>query len=496
MVQFFKHLAVRVWTALFLSALATLVLLPPFAGVFGPSWLVVPGVVLFVVAFWLIGMVFAALGRHRLERLIDEAKVWERAGMDREARQALVRAETTVDSFFFSPLSVKQPAKRLLASVARFQLAFGAPETTSDAVIEDYLRRFPRDRDAAAKWLERVLAGRAVTRKTHDIASRIGAAHPEDNGIQRLLAQFYLNERRCDFSALQTYRQVIESGDSLPPELGGGIADLFLAQQRADALALMVYLDRYEHEGRDRRLLPGIAGCVRMIHPSTLTRPLLDRAETLLANIDPPRRREMADLFLPDEDTAHGYRSRHRPSGPRKAILPSIAAAMVQTARGFRHVLNPIGFGFGWCLAAAGGAGRGLGRLLAARRTRTVIKWGVLGMFVIAVGWLIASTVSHFESEIQPTAAPPEPVAVPVTDPFTLQVAAYLKSADAQRFVDELKAHGLDAYRTRASGGNRTWYQVRVSHFKTKADARAYGEELKKRRLIDDYYVANYKQGQ
>jgi len=59
--------------------------------------------------------------------------------------------------------------------------------------------------------------------------------------------------------------------------------------------------------------------------------------------------------------------------------------------------------------------------------------------------------------------------------------------------VQQLKDQGLDAYWTRASGSSKTWYQVRISHFKTKAEARAVGEDLKTRQLIGDYYVANYK---
>jgi septal ring-binding cell division protein DamX len=84
-------------------------------------------------------------------------------------------------------------------------------------------------------------------------------------------------------------------------------------------------------------------------------------------------------------------------------------------------------------------------------------------------------------------------VVAPVTDPFTLQVAAYLKEDDAQRYADQLKGQGLDAYWTRASGSGKTWYQVRIAHFSTKAEARMVGEDLKTRGLIGDYYVANYK---
>jgi hypothetical protein len=493
MVLFFKHMAVRLWTALFFGAVTALVLLPSLAGAIGPAWMIVPGVVLFAAAFWLTGVVFAALGRHRLARLIGEAAVWERAGMDREARQALERAETTVDSFFFSPLSRRKPSARLLAQVARFQLAFDVPESASDTAVGAYLHRFPQDRDAAVKWLDRVLAGGSVTRQTHEIASRVGAAHPDDAAIQRLLAEFYINERRCDFAALQTYRQVIETGRNLPPRLIGGIADLLLSQQRTDSLALMVYLKRFEDGDRDRRLLPGIAGCQRMLHPSPLTLPLLERAAAALAEIDASQRDMLADTFLPDMDTGDERRPLRGPRKIRTLLGPAVFTALRRIGGGLRAGSVRLERVVRWCTVMPGRVAGFLGPLVTARRTLGVAKWTALGVLVVGVGWLVVSTVSHLGSDVKPVDMPPEPVAVPVTDPFTLQVAAYLKVDDAQRFAGELKGQGLDAYWTRASGGNRTWFQVRVSHFKSKGEARAYGEELKKRRIIDDYYVANYK---
>ena len=116
-----------------------------------------------------------------------------------------------------------------------------------------------------------------------------------------------------------------------------------------------------------------------------------------------------------------------------------------------------------------------------------------LGLFAIGVGWLLVNTALHLAATLKPVEMKPQPVAAPVTDPFTLQVAAYLKESDAQRYVDQLKKKQLNAYWTRASGGGKTWYQVRISHYKTKAEARSVGEALKSRGLIGDYYVANYK---
>ena len=106
---------------------------------------------------------------------------------------------------------------------------------------------------------------------------------------------------------------------------------------------------------------------------------------------------------------------------------------------------------------------------------------------------LVVNTVLHVTTNVPTVEKIPEPVAAPVTDPFTLQVAAYLKASDAKRYAAQLKGQGLDAYWTKASGAGKTWYQVRIAHYKTKAEARAVGEDLKKRQIIGDYYVANYK---
>lgn len=476
----FKHMAVRLWTTLVIGSLAALVTLPPFAGAVGPDWMIVPCLCLFAVVFWLTGLVFATMGRHRLARLLKEATVWDRAGMDREARQALTRAVDVVDSFLFSPLTRRAPAGRLLAKMARFQLAQAAPESSSDAIIGAYLRHFPRDRIAAVKWLEGVLSGRALTQQSHDIAARIGAAHPEDVGVQRLLAQFYLAERCCNFAALQTYRQLMDAGEPLTDDLLEGLAELFMAQPRTDSLALTVYLNVHGRDDSDQRLLQAIAACCRIIHPNPATLPLLERADAVLAGIGAVQREEMAFAFMPEIADI----------GPRQATGEQRSARPGARMRSVRDVLGRM---------AVGGVARGLEQLrkrsmvLSLGRVKSMLKWAAMGLLVLGVGWLVINTALHLKTNFKTVEPTPEPVAAPVTDPFTLQVAAYLKETDARRYVVQLKEKGLEAYWTRATGASKTWYQVRISHFKTKAEARVVGENLKKRQLIGDYYVANYK---
>ncbi|HSO20296.1 MAG TPA: SPOR domain-containing protein [Desulfosarcina sp.] len=478
MENLFKHLAVRLWTTAVAGALAALVVLQPLAGALGPGWMILPGVGLFALAFWLSGAVFAFMGRRRLTHLLKEAAVWDRAGMYREADQALDRAAAIVDSYLFSPFSRREPAGRLLARTARFQMARGDVDASSDAVVGAYLQHFPRDRAAAVKWLGELLAGRPATQQTHDIAVRIGAAHADDAAVQRMLAQFYLAERRCDFAALQAYRHVVEGGAPLPETLLADLADLFLAQPRADSLALTVYLAALDRDGAAARLLPAVAACTMTIRPSPLNAPLLERAAAALKGVDAVRCRRMAADFMPALSDRRGKKTSR---APRAAGRPFADAA--------RDLLKRSGR----TLAAGVDGLLRLRRAVSTDRARRVAKWAALGLVAAGVAVLAVNTTLHLAANFERAEAPAEPTVVPVTDPFTLQVAAYLKEADARRYVAQLKDQGLDAYWTRASSAGKAWYQVRIAHYKTKAEARAVGEDLKKRQLIGDYYVANYK---
>jgi hypothetical protein len=109
---------------------------------------------------------------------------------------------------------------------------------------------------------------------------------------------------------------------------------------------------------------------------------------------------------------------------------------------------------------------------------------------VAVAGWRLYHQPSSQPQPQTRHAVVAEPV---ITDPFTIQVAAYLQRDDAQEVVDQLIQAGLDAFWTYATSAHRSWYQVKVSHFASREAAQAYGRGLKSKGLIDDFYVANYE---
>jgi len=106
---------------------------------------------------------------------------------------------------------------------------------------------------------------------------------------------------------------------------------------------------------------------------------------------------------------------------------------------------------------------------------------------------LVVNTAGHLIKTEKALSEKKELAEVVVTDPFTIQVAAYLRPEDAQGYARYLTKRGLDAYLTKRRGTKKTYYQVRVSHFADKGSAKAYGTSLKAQGIIDDFFVANYE---
>jgi hypothetical protein len=129
---------------------------------------------------------------------------------------------------------------------------------------------------------------------------------------------------------------------------------------------------------------------------------------------------------------------------------------------------------------------------LRSKKSRQVFTGVLLVGLSAAVVFLVINTVSHLVKTETPVAQKIEKAPETITDPFTLQVAAYLKPSYAMTYVEKLKKQGLDAYWREAISANKKWYQVRVSHFPDKKSARDFGESLKAKGIIDDYYVANF----
>jgi hypothetical protein len=427
-------------------------------------------------AFAAVGWAAGALAMARVRRLVRAAGLAERQGLHREAEEGLTGALGVCDTFLVSPAARRKKRPALAARLARFHLARPRLGVVEEEFIAAYLARHPRDEEVAEQWLQRVETQGGLREEHQDLAARLGAAHPRNAAIQLSLTRLYLLLERSDYPALRSYRSVGESGLPLPADLAADLARRLRAAGRTDPWAREIY--------RRAGLTPPEPG-----QPDAGRPPPAGDAATLPAPRPPVAPEDDGGFRIgigPDEaetvaqEEPPSLLTRRHPSPVARAARDRLR----QTAAAFARVARAL-------LAAALAGGR---RLSGSRAARLSFAGALLAVLAAGVLWVAVATLGDWlrvpaEAPVAETPAAP-PAAGP--DPYTLQVAAYLKAEYALKLVEELKGRGLDAYWTETAGGGKRWYQVRVSHFPDQQSARDVGRDLKARGVIDDFYVTNY----
>jgi cell division septation protein DedD len=133
------------------------------------------------------------------------------------------------------------------------------------------------------------------------------------------------------------------------------------------------------------------------------------------------------------------------------------------------------------------------------QQAHQVAKWTAVIVFAAVVVVSGISTIIY----IKETKEPPEAVSAPAkpepqiatSGRYTVQAASFRNRQQAVKFAEQIKNRGYPAYfgESRSSEQN-IWYYVRISRFENKQEAKEFAEDLKGKGVIDDFYIANYKE--
>jgi len=478
-----KHLSIRVWATIFLGGLISLWILPVFHLHIGLEWSLLPALVVMIVFYMAVGWFSNRFALSAIKRLIREATTWERVGAYRGAEEAFKKASAVLDSFLLSPLARRKESAKLAARLARFYLARTDKDYSSETFIIAYLKSHPEDEEIAENWLQQIESHGGLKADHYELAFRIGNAQPNNRIIQQLLARFYLAEGRTDFTALQMYRKVLKGEKNVAVDIIKDLASLFLRDRRSDEWALRIYLQAFRLGNERHKLLRGIAACVHWIHETKRTTHLLKQARKLLVSLDEMQLKKLrAGFYPPSVETTEKQIS----------VQLNIGIALWKMVRQIGSFL--FNFITSKTFELKGRTRDVINLIKQSRRPKLILKWTMITALAIGVIILTVNTTSHLIRTKRALYEKEKTTEIVVTDPFTLQVAAYLRAQDAERYVKYLKSKKLDAFWIKRRGKRRVWYQVRVSHFASKTSARAYGKNLKAKGIIDDFYVANYEQ--
>jgi len=485
MTHFLRHTAVCLWLSLLIGGIAGFWVLPVLQPVLGID--AMPFVVAGALAAVYVLILWAAdrIGLSRVTRLMRSAGIAEREGRSAEAEEDYREALAGLDRFWVSPADRRSVLNHLAGRLARFYLAQARLVPAAEDFITQYLSLYPGDEEVAEQWV-RLVEDRGGLREEHqDLAARLGSAHPRNAAVQHALARLYLALERTDYPALRSYRRVCDAQGRAPAEFCEDLARLMRRDRRSDEWAQQIY-------SQQQGLAPA-SDLSASRRPSHLHRIEADDSEAAEGEIplpvdewdQPEAAFRMAGEAGALEEEETEVRASLFTGSP--AAWPSLYRLAKVAGSGLHAVLEGVrGFARGiWKSARLAFQFRVVRRAL-----------GVLMIAGVAGGgiWIVIHTLDLFDRGPVPPAGSERsaPVAAAAMDPYTLQVAAYLKQDNAFKLVEELKGKGLDAYWTETSSGGKLWYQVRISHFPDQQTARDYGRNLKWQGLIDDFYVTNY----
>jgi hypothetical protein len=480
-VHLLRHASLCLWISL------------PIAG-FGSFWILTvfqPGIGAAAAPFLAAGLLLAAfaavawtanrLGVGRVQRLMRRADHAEREGLRAEAEKAFHGALGVLDSFSVSPRARQKILLPLAGRIARYYLSASHFSAAAEDFIARYLWIHPQDEEVAEQWVGYFERLGGLREEHQDLADRIGNAHPRHPAIQHAVARLCLASERTDYPALQTYRRACAGGGRVPPEFCADLARLLRQEERFDEWAQAVF-----RQAEAAVSAPTEAPSAKPPEPSR--RPLRDEGP---AKIEVPAADEEEDVafrIAGDADEADADEE------PEQGSL--LARTRRVQARADRLRAQAAA---GW--EALGGRLRHLGALGAVwlrairhdPRMRRALTLLLLFGVAAGGGWMALNVAGVFErSTTEPSAVETASAsAPPASDPFALQVAAYLKQDYALKLVEDLKKKGLNAYWIETASSGKTWYQVRIAAFPDPQSAREFGRDLKWKGVIDDFYVTS-----
>ena len=498
-------MAIRIWISIFFWMLFAIWIFPLLQKVIGIQWLIIPAILLLIVIFIFAGVIMKQIAYVRIDRLLKDVSVRERAGMVVEAGKAINDAVAIFDSFLLSPKSRMAYYDKLLIKAAQHRMSRGSKSIALDKWVFSYLDRFPEDEDAAQIWLQSALESDYVPPKYFELIGKLSKRQPGNKGLQHLLGRVYLSEGRTDFEALQVYRRILEADGYSDSNFLNELAHLLAVEGLSDEWALGIYLKAYPKSPDSPQILQGILACVQNISDHEHNRLLLIRARDLLAK---------KTLSQADSEEIEGTLQMLQPTKklvpmesenpltvsesnttiiPTKLLTTKVSikhrqnqqAAHIQLWHTVRKVIYVI-------VDQSRELFANVSIYIRRGNSYSMLRWVVIGTILSGFMFLIVNITStpskNYQSEKPPSAA-----LETKANPFTIQVAAFMSQSEAKKYIQKLKQHNLNVYMTEAQLRDKKWYQIRISHFTDPKEAKIFGETLKSKGIIDDYYVAHFK---
>jgi hypothetical protein len=445
MIRLVGNYSLRLWIIVLLAGPVCFYFMPLILQVFPGVHPAMSGGVLLVFIGVVIGVSLDFIGRKQIETMIKEGEIWERTGILSRAEQTYDKAVRIYDTFLLSPLFAKKLGIRLTGTLARFSLTAGIEKPHLKLASAVYLKTRPGDETLAGLWLGQLKKDGLAGAVEQEVLTALADIHYTHKNLVIPLADVLLDLGRMDYSAKRVYKALLDA----PPVL--------------------------EIKTAYREKIHGLLGAQADGGSGGPGGPG-----------GPGGARESLEIL---ENNAIGRvvsKSLHS-IGLKKRFL-NLASAFFTTATNVMKLVAETTASFlSFCILSFS---RVIVLLRERERLRFYLRAGAMGILSVWLLFFMGNTISHILNS-RAVEKEPRMIEIQIPKPFTIQVAAYLKQAHADRYAAVLNKKGIVPTITSVKGGGKTWYVVRLSEFADKASASAFGKKLKDKKIIDDFFVSN-----
>lgn len=374
-----------------------------------------------------IGILMNMMARKALGGLLQEGHAWERAGISAKAEKKFHQALRLYDSFLLGLFSTGKVTRKMLAALARHQLAVPADR--------DYFRR------AAAVYVNH---------------------YPEDTVFAEQWINWLHSAGEPNVQEMQAITQLAETGYA-NPRLLEWLSPVARPYGRRDFESAKLVKDPKKESLR------------REIEQETIGHDMPGRLYDRMEQITP--------FSQPGTRSAGGLITvkKIRLKNPMQTLA-------VWVVEGGSRMLRSVGSVWSFIILIIQ---RGYGSVSGHQRVRTVLKAVSLGLASAGLIFFLILPLLRMLMAPEPIPSGIESEPITISKPFTIQVSAYLKKEYADNYAAVLKKKGIEATVKQVVGGGKTWFVVHVSEFVDKKSAEAYGQNLKNQKIIDDFFVNN-----
>lgn len=318
----------------------------------------------------------------------------------------------------------------------------------------------------------------------------------KDETIVNLLAGLFLKKQEFSVRSEPLFVRAVESGGPDVEKIVRFVAPLFLRRERADDVALKLYLRALPFDFAERGEMQKIlARAYYEGRWQTTDTQLHQQCGQVFSSLDKAGQEAVARMTH-EKRISSSMKKRDLISREDKATLKKLKPLEVVTDPVVKTLIapGPSQHGFFKRLSSSLIGLLGNIRLLDMR-----YKWAIVLILVTVIS---ARPVLKYWKEHRQTQQQSSPTAVEEVQPvqkeetegskvYTVQIAAVFTEGQSKKIMDYVQSQGVEGLYVvesqRTSGGK--WYKIRFGKFPKKETAQQIAEDLMEKKIIKNYFV-------